>query len=363
MAFLKPFDKRTAQALFTALVFALGLLFLYMAWRALLAFLFAIFFAYLLEAPVARLQKLLRGSRPASVAVVYLLFIGLMVFVFAMAGPPVAREAQSLRQKIPEMEQNFTSGKIVEQVGTQHGWSQDTRDRLTSFATNFVTNHRGEIISAAQSMVVSAVSTIQDMWWLLLVPILAIFFLLDGDKFAQMIVQAAEEGRSRQIVAATVESMNNMLGAFIRAQITLSVLAMVVITFVMWAMRVPYALALGPAAGALEFIPVVGPIIGIVAVMAVAFMSGYGHLFGLLLFLVLWRIIQDYVSSPRIMGSTLELHPLAVLFGIFAGGEVAGVIGVFLSIPVLATFRILWHTWRTHRDAAKLAEAYLPAQR
>jgi predicted PurR-regulated permease PerM len=69
----------------------------------------------------------------------------------------------------------------------------------------------------------------------------------------------------------------------------------------------------------------------------------------LLLFLVLWRGIQDYVNSPRITGSTLELHPLLVLFGVFAGGEVAGVIGVFLSIPVLATLRILWHTWRLAR--------------
>ena len=67
---------------------------------------------------------------------------------------------------------------------------------------------------------------------------------------------------------------------------------------------------------------------------------------------VIWRGIQDYVSSPRIMGSTLELHPLIVLFGVLAGGEVAGVIGVFLSIPVLATLRILWHTWMLYRRSA-----------
>lgn len=353
MGLLRPFDKRTAQALFTALVFALGLLFLYVAWRALLAFLFAIFFAYLLEAPVARLQRLLRGSRPAAVAVVYLFFVALVVFVFAMAGPPVAKEAQQLRQQAPAMAQNITSGQIVQQVGAQHGWSQETQERVRDFVMGFFRDHRQEIVSAAQSLVVSAVSTIQDMWWLLLVPILAIFFLLDGDKFARMIVASVEDAGNRQLVSATVDAMNSMLGAFIRAQITLAVLAMVVISFVLWAMRVPYALALGPAAGALEFIPVVGPLIGILVVMSVAFMAGYGHLFWLLVFLVVWRGIQDYVTSPRIMGTTLELHPLAVLFGIFAGGEVAGVIGVFLSIPVMATFRILWHTWQTHRGTLK----------
>jgi len=86
-------------------------------------------------------------------------------------------------------------------------------------------------------------------------------------------------------------------------------------------------------------------------VLGVAFLAGYKHLLWLLVFLLVWRGIQDYVSSPRILGKTLELHPLAVLFGVFAGGEVAGVIGVFLSIPVLATLRILWHAWQVHRKA------------
>jgi predicted PurR-regulated permease PerM len=84
-------------------------------------------------------------------------------------------------------------------------------------------------------------------------------------------------------------------------------------------------------------------------VLGVALLSGYGHFWLLLIFLLVWRCIQDYVISPRIMGTTLELHPLTVLFGVFAGGEVAGVIGVFLSIPVLATLRILWHTWLLYR--------------
>jgi predicted PurR-regulated permease PerM len=166
---------------------------------------------------------------------------------------------------------------------------------------------------------------------------------------AEQMVNSVEDTRNRRIVAEMVGQMNLMLGHYLRAQITLAALAIVVITFVLWLMRVPYALALGPAAGALEFIPVAGPAIGIVMIMAVGLLSGYGHLFWLLVFLLVWRGIQDYVSSPRIMGSSLELHPLTVLFGVLAGGEVAGVIGVFLSIPVLATLRILWHAWLLQR--------------
>src|SRR5579864_5530044 len=84
---LKLFDKKTAQALMTVLVFALILMFLYVAWRAIIAFLFAIFFAYILEAPVSRLQGWLRGSRPAAIAVVYVVFIGALILAFLLAGP------------------------------------------------------------------------------------------------------------------------------------------------------------------------------------------------------------------------------------------------------------------------------------
>jgi len=337
---LKLLDKKTAQVLLTALVFGLALLFLYAAWRVIIAFLFAIFFAYLLEAPVSKLEQWFRGSRGLAIAVVYAIFTALLVLVFALAGPTVLGEVQTLMQQSPHLTEK------IHQVGAQHGWSELTIGRIQAY----MDAHRGEIVGRAQEIVFRAIRTLQNMWWLLLVPILAVFFLKDGRKFGQIIINSVQGERNRQIAASTLEEMNSMLGHFIRAQLLLAALAMVVVTFVISIMRVPYAFAIGPAAGALEFIPVVGPALGIVLVLTVAFLSSYSHLFVLLVFLLVWRGIQDYVTSPRILGGRLELHPLAVLFGVLAGGEVAGVIGVFLSIPVLASIRILWHTWQLYRN-------------
>jgi predicted PurR-regulated permease PerM len=338
-------DKKTAQALLTTLVFFLGLMFIYAAWRVIIAFLFAIFLAYLLEAPVARLATWMRGSRNAAIAVVYLVGLAGLVLVLALVAPPVVQEAQKLMQASPQLAEQISGG--ARHVATQHGLSEEAQRRVQAF----LMNHRAEIISGIQNLVLHAARTLQGVWWLLLVPILAIFFLKDGRKFGQIIINAVENQRNRQIVAATIEQMNSMLGDFLRAQVLLSAFAMVVITIVISAMRVPYAVALGPAAGALEFIPVVGPVLGGLLVLGVGFLAGYQHLFWVFLFLLVWRGIQDYVNSPRILGDKLKLHPLAVLFGVLAGGEVAGVIGVFLSIPVLASVRILWHTWQLYRGS------------
>lgn len=348
---MKLFDKTTARVLLTAAVFALGLLFLYSAWRAIIAFLFAIFFAYLLEAPVYRLQQWFRGRRAPAIAVVYLIFAGALTALGALAGPPVFQEAEDLAQQAPALVNNISSGNIVRQFGAQRGWSSETVERINQF----VRDHRQEAVVTTQALVLRAIKSVQNMWWLLLVPVLAIFFLKDGRRFAEIVINSVEDPGTRRVVAATVEEMNVMLGQYIRSQLLLAALATVVITFTLSTMHVRYAIALGPAAGALEFIPVAGPVIGGLAIMAIAFMTGYPHLWWLLAFLVFWRVIQDYVASPRIMGSTLELHPLAVLFGVFAGGEVAGVIGVFLSIPVLATLRILWHAWQHARRATNVS--------
>jgi predicted PurR-regulated permease PerM len=85
----------------------------------------------------------------------------------------------------------------------------------------------------------------------------------------------------------------------------------------------------------------------------VALLMGYQHLLALIVFLGVWRLIQDYVSSPRIMGHSMELHPLAAIFGVMAGGEVAGILGIFLSIPVMASLRIVFRRWRLYAEKRK----------
>jgi predicted PurR-regulated permease PerM len=144
--------------------------------------------------------------------------------------------------------------------------------------------------------------------------------------------------------------MHEMLASYIRAQLTLAAISLVVYTVVLSVMRVPYAFVLGVIGGMLEFIPIVGPLIAAASILGVAFLSRYPHLLLVVIFLGLWRLIQDYVNSPRIMGSRVELHPLAALFGVLAGAEIAGVVGVYLSIPAIATLRIIWRRWQRYEQ-------------
>jgi hypothetical protein len=118
---------------------------------------------------------------------------------------------------------------------------------------------------------------------------------------------------------------------------------------------VQYGILLGVLAGLLEFIPVVGPLAAGIMVLLVGGAAS-GHWIALLIFLVVFRMFQDYVVSPHLMGQGVELHPLLVLFGVFAGAELAGVAGSFLSVPVLALARVLYRRVYQARQEASGGE-------
>jgi len=86
----------------------------------------------------------------------------------------------------------------------------------------------------------------------------------------------------------------------------------------------------------------VGPLAGASIVLLVAGLSGSHHLLAVLVFLLAFRFFQDYVVSPQLLSTGMKLHPLLVIFGILAGGSIAGVAGCFLSVPVLAALRIVY---------------------
>jgi len=95
-----------------------------------------------------------------------------------------------------------------------------------------------------------------------------------------------------------------------------------------------------------------------VLVVVVSVLSGYPYLLWILIFMGVYRLFQDYVLSPRLMSEGMELHPLLVMFGVFAGAELGGVPGTFLSVPLLALIRILYRRLeraRHHSDLQQLA--------
>lgn len=338
-------DPKAARIICTVLIFALTAAFLYEAQETLTLFLFAIWFAYFVEPLVSRLESPLRG-RIQAIATVYFFLIATLVGIGFLVGPRIAHEGRSLATSLPLLLDRIGSGQLVSQVGHTHGWSEARQARIQSF---FVA-HRSAILGYGQVLGEKLAEPVQHIWWLILIPILSVFFLKDGLLMAGGMIDLGRSPEEKRTIRGVVGDINVMLGSYIRAQLILASLTAVSYTFVLSLMRVPYAFVLGPLAGLFEFVPVVGPALAAITVFLIAILTSYQHLVWLFLFLGAWRLVQDYVNAPRIMGKSLEIPPLVQIFGVLAGAEIAGFVGALVSVPVIATLRILWRRMSSNRS-------------
>jgi predicted PurR-regulated permease PerM len=198
--------------------------------------------------------------------------------------------------------------------------------------------------------VLSAATRLIDV---IIVPILSFFFLKDGRRIRDYAVELIGDGPRRELLEDVLADVNLLLAQYMRALLTLCSATFITYSIFFSILRVPYAILLAALAFGLEFIPMIGPLTASVIILTVAGLSGASVL-GVLIFLAAYRMFQDYFLSPHVMGTGLELHPLAILFGVFAGAEVAGIAGAFLSVPTLALVRIFYVRLRKARVQSKL---------
>jgi predicted PurR-regulated permease PerM len=339
-------DKKTAAVLFTILVFVGVLVVVYEARRPLLILVFSVLFAYLLEPFVTWFQDRFHGSRTKGIAATYLTLAMIISVLFALAGPRIVQQSRVLARELPTLIDNVGSGKVVQQIGSRQRWRYETRVQLQEF----LRGHRESITRAMQSGVDQLPALAAQSLWLLLIPLFAVFILKGKAEFARILVAFLEHRHDRGFLRAVLNDLDVMLAAFIRAQLSLAALSLIAYTLVLVIARFPFSFAIAAIGGTLEFIPLVGALTSGIVIIGVALVTGYPHWLVILIFLLVWRGMQDYLNSPFLMGRGMKLHPFAVILGVMVFGEVGGMPGIFLSVPIMASLKIIWKNWRLRGD-------------
>lgn len=336
-------DHRTLSVLLTALLVALVSIAVYSARRILLLFVFAIFFAYLINPLVKFLQRHslffqnLRGPAVVEVYLAFLIVIAALGYGFA---PGVARRSITLVDEVPALLDGLSTGEIATDLGEKYGWTDKQEVRLKLF----LLRHRDNIQDLVR-VVDRYVSHAAELFaCLLLIPVLAIFFLRDGGHIADALTRIAFPADSRETVRAVIAELHNMLTEYIRAQAILCGLSFAFYSTVMLILRFPYAVPLAALGGVLEFIPAAGWMTTAALIIGVGVVN-HSHWMFMIFLLVIWRITQDYFTYPRIMGRQLEIHPLAAIFAVLVGAEIGGIVGIYLAVPVAAALRVVWRIY------------------
>jgi predicted PurR-regulated permease PerM len=353
-------DPRVAKATWTVVMVLLAIGLAYLARRTLFIFVLALFLAYMLRPVVNFIDGQLtnrRLPRNAVLALAYVVFIGAQVGIGFLIGSVVSEQAASLTENLPNL--------IQQKDPLQSVWLpsalEPVRPRITEALREQISHLNTSAFPLIQRAIREIVSHARILLFIILVPILAFLFLKDGARIKNtVIIWVASERRNREMLEEILEDVHILLGSYIRALVILAVAAFICYSIVLSLIGIAYSALLGLIAGILEFIPVVGPLMAAAVILLVAAFTGSDHLLWIVIFIALYRMFQDYVLSPYLMGSGVELHPLLVLFGVLAGEQIAGIPGMFLSVPVIATLRVIYVRAQRGARQQELAHETVP---
>lgn len=335
-----PFpDRRTSNIVLTILFLGAVCAAAYCARHIILLFILAIFFAYLMNPVVTLLQRhslLVRDLRGPAVVEVYVA----LVIVVAIAGysfvPGLGRSAVRLVDETPALLNSMATGDIATDFRARYGWSGEQEFRLRTLLVRHWTDIQN-LVPAVDRYISNAVPV---LGWLIAIPILAIFFLRDGDRIADMLIQFFFPPRRRAPIRALANELHFMLTCYIRGQLLLCCFSFLFYLGALVVLRFPHPIVLASLGGVLEFVPVVGWTSTFAVIVGTGIVN-HSHWISMAVLLLTWRLVQDYAVFPQIMGQKLKIHPLGAIFAVLVGAELGGVIGIFLSIPLMASLRVI----------------------
>ena len=348
-------DPRAARYTWTVAFIVLLLGFVYLIREALFIFVVALLFACLLWPLVDFLNRRIPGrSRVPALAIVYCLLIALLIIVGIAVGSRVVLEANSLATKGPEFISKLEQPDASPPVATAP--VATAKSAVASILRKQFANHSKDLLSLLPNAALRVLSHAGSLVFIVLVPILSFFFLKDGPAILEEMLDGLGDDSRRSMVEEIAADLHLLLARYMRALVMLAAASFAANGLFLFLIGVPYALLLAAMAFPMEFIPMVGPFVAAVIILTVAGLSGFHHLLWVLAFLCAYRLFQDYVLSPHLLSAGMEIPPLIVIFGVLAGGRLAGIPGILLSVPVLATLRIVYRQLqKRHREMKLLA--------
>ncbi|HKD17379.1 MAG TPA: AI-2E family transporter [Thermoanaerobaculia bacterium] len=314
----------------------------------------SILFGYLVAPVVSFFSRPIRAWKgrtlplPVAIWTAYLVIFGVIAAGGMLLWPVLNHQFGELRAQAPEYVARVQNG--------WHAWKDGQTRMLPRDFRVAVNGLVDDAFGSAANYVRHDLLPLVGGWlmrlpWLVLVPIFAFFLLKDAELFRQYALRMVQRKRLRWRFDVFFEDVSRTLAAYIRAQVTACLVVAAICSVGFVALGVPYPVLFGVCAGLLEALPLAGPLV--LATMVVVFvgLESLSRAAGVAVFLFAVRVTQDYVIYPRLVGRELPLHPLAVILAILCGGEIAGVAGIFLSVPVLAILTVAYRHWRAHQAA------------
>lgn len=343
-------DKFMKSRLFSVLVYVLlGLLILFMLQqikpmvsttysflKAVLApFLIAVIITYVLN-PIVCMLNDRKVPRTIAVLLIYAVFITCVIVVLMNLIPMFMKQLQEMNEHLPEL--TMRAQGLYDGLNDNRLIPESVRTGLEKALAKVEDN-----FSASVTNIVNSIgSTINMLLIAFIVPFLAFYMLKDFQLIEKTVLTFVPEGRRKSVIKL-VKDIDTALGNYVRGQFIVCIVIGLLAYLGYWIIGMPYALLLASIVAVFNIIPYMGPFFGAAPALIMATTISLKMVLLVAAVNLLVQILEGNVISPQVVGRTLHLHPMSIIFALLVGGELAGIVGLILAVPCLAVLKVLVH--------------------
>ncbi|HEY4543266.1 MAG TPA: AI-2E family transporter [Tissierellaceae bacterium] len=317
-------------------------------------FVVSIILAYAFNPVINYLEK--KGiKRGRAVIIVYISLLAIIIILGVSVIPKSVREMKKLGTNFPyyvdelvKMVERFTSNltSVVGELPPAFKGIEDSFLQAVKSLETIIGSSVKTFFTKIFDIASKAVSIV-------LTPILMYYFLVDKDEFKKMIEKAIPR-KYKEDVLNLAKTIDGSLILFIRGRLIMSVYIAVATTILLLIMRVEFAFVIGFITGLFDIVPYIGPFIGYLPAVFFGALSSPTKAIWISIFFVLIQWIENNILAPVIIGDNMGLHPMVILLSIIIGGGVFGVFGMILSVPAVATIKIVFEYIYNKRKNRKI---------
>lgn len=297
--------------------------------------------SYYLFNPIINWLEKKKWKRGWAIALLYIVIIGLIILLFSFVIPAVKDQIVSLFKSFPgywdqitQRFNEFSRSSLFDQLKDK--LSTNMSDIMKTISTKGTS-----VVNSAISSIGSIVGTVTEVVLAIVTTPLVLFYLLkDGKKLPDFLLKMLPvNGRAhtRQVLGEA----NHQISSYIRGQIIVSLCIGILLFIGYLIIGLPYALTLAIIAACTSIVPYLGPAIAITPAIIIAIVTSPWLLIKLIIVWCVVQLLEGKFISPQVMGKTLKVHPITILFVILVAGNLFGVLGVIFAVPGYAVLKVI----------------------
>ncbi len=298
--------------------------------------------AYILNPAVDFFERK-KIKRIWAILLVYLIILGVLFLIGLSVAPKIIEEVKNFFLYLPKNVTSFLNSVWIwsEKFLKTNPGLQDYVSKVNEALKEAVYKLQANLVSIGGNLTDYAKNALSHLLNVILIPVVAFYYLKDKEKIKASLIKKIPEGQRESWLQLGCQ-IDASMGQFIQGRLLMAVFVGVATAIVLWILGVNYAVVIGAITCIADIIPYIGPLLGFLPAVIIAFIQQPMKALWVGIAFVLIQWVENNLVGPKLLGDSTGLHPLTVLLCLIIGGGMFGVLGMIFSVPVVAIVKIFW---------------------